>query len=116
MIVALDLGTNIGMCWGDGGELPRLGHHRLPSTGEDVGPFADAYERWLRFQIEQIEPTLLLFEAPILPAQTQIMTVRKLQGLAWSTELIAYREGIECREIHLQEAKKALTGRGNAKK
>lgn len=116
MLLALDLGTNLGACYGTGDCLPVLANHRLPSTGDDVGAFACAFEDWFRGRLPEIEPALVVFEAPILPAQTQLITVRKLQGLACVTEMVCTREGLECREVHLQEAKKALTGKGNAKK
>jgi hypothetical protein len=128
MLLALDIATNTGACWGRGDELPALCSFRLPSTGEDVGRFLCAYEDQLRGLIGQVEPTRIIFEAPVLPRAkfnkttkrveggVSLMTTRKLQGLAGVTEMVAHREGLDCREVQPAEAKQALTGKGNAKK
>jgi Holliday junction resolvasome RuvABC endonuclease subunit len=130
MILALDLATQTGVCFGaaDTGEIPTLDHFRLPSTGDDVGRFLAAFEDQINALIDRAAPTLIVFEAPVLPRAkfnpatkkveggVSIITTRKLQGLAGELERIAFRQGIECAEIQPSEAKQALTGKGNAKK
>jgi len=128
MILALDLATNIGECWGEPDARPSLGHHRLPSTGEDVGAFLCAFEDWLRGRLETVSPSVIVFEAPVLPRAkfnritkkveggVALLTTRKLQGLAGVLEMVATREGLECVEVQPAEVKQALTGKGNAKK
>lgn len=128
MLIALDLATNIGECFGEPDALPTLGHHRLPSTGEDVGAFLCAFEDWLWGRLEKVCPTVIVFEAPVLPRAkynkdtkkveggVSLLTTRKLQGLAGVLEMVAHREGLECVEVQPAEAKQALTGKGNAKK
>jgi len=126
--LALDIATNTGACWGRGDELPALDSNRLPSTGEDVGRFLCAYEDWLRRLIDRVEPSLIVFEAPVLPRAkfnkitkkvdggVSLMTARKLNGLAGVTEMVAHREGLPSAEVQPAQVKQALTGRGNAKK
>lgn len=128
MFLALDLATNTGACWGAGEGLPSLRSHRLPSTGDDVGAFLCAHEDVLRALLDEVEPTCIVFEAPVLPRSkfnpiskkveggVSILTTRKLQGLAGVTEMVAHREGLDCREVQPSEVKQALTGKGNAKK
>ncbi len=128
MLYALDLATNIGECWGEPDALPTLGHHTLPSTGEDVGKFLCAFEDWLWGRLEKVCPEVIVFEAPVLPRAkfnkitkkveggVGLITTRKLQGLAGVLEMIAHREGLECVEVQPAEVKQALTGNGNAKK
>lgn len=128
MFLALDIATNTGACWGAGDDLPRLDSFRLPSTGEDVGRFLCAYEDRLRGLLDRVKPTILVFEAPVLPRAkfnkitkrveggVSLMTTRKLQGLAGVTEMVAHRQGLPCHEVQPAEAKQALTGKGNAKK
>lgn len=116
MILALDLATNTGVCAGAGDTLPSLRRVRLPSTGEDVGRFLVAFEDWLRPLVEEVEPTLIVYESPLLGADGSIHTRRKLFGLAGVTEMIAHREGLDCREVAATSAKKALTGSGRAEK
>jgi len=127
-ILALDLATNLGACWGEASARPQLGHHRLPSTGDDVGAFLCAYEDWLEVRIDEVEATVIIFEAPVLPRPkwnkvtkkleggVSIQTTRKLQGLAGVTEMIATRRNLLCREAQPAEVKQALAGKGNAKK
>lgn len=116
MLLALDLATRTGICSGDPTEVPSLSHHILPSTGADVGRFLDAAEKFAAGLIERAAPALVVFEAPILPRETQVATVRKLQGLAGMVELVCHRAGVECAEVSTTAVKKALTGKGNAKK
>ena len=115
-IIALDLATCTGIAIGEPDEIPVLSHHRLPSTGPDIGRFLDAGDDWFRRLLAKHLPTLVVFEAPVLPQTTQIATVRKLHGLAGVIEMVCYRTGVEVAEVHLQSVKKALTGKGNAKK
>ena len=115
-IAALDIATLTGVCVGEPEEVPQLSHNSFPSTGPDIGRFLDAGEVWIRSFLQAIQPALVVFEAPVLPQTTQIATVRKLHGLAGVIEMVCYREGVEVAEAHLQSVKKALTGKGNAKK
>jgi hypothetical protein len=116
MLLALDLATNLGECWGDGRNLPSLGHFRLPSTGPDVGQFLSEYRKWFMGRLDAVAPTLIAFEAPILAKVTNISTTRKLQGLAGLTEMLCHEEGLPCREASTSAVKKALTGSGRAEK
>jgi Holliday junction resolvasome RuvABC endonuclease subunit len=115
-IIGLDLATLTGICVGNADEVPVLSHHRLPSTGEDVGRFLDAADLWMRELIQLEKPALICFEAPILPPTTAIVTVRKLHGLAGIVEMCAFRAGVEPAEVPPSVVKKNLTGRGNAQK
>jgi Holliday junction resolvasome RuvABC endonuclease subunit len=118
MQLALDLATQTGFCVGaaDTGEVPTLGHVRMPSTGPDVGQFLCAWQDWLEPKVREVGPTLVIFEAPILPAQTQMATTRKLQGMAGVTEMVCHRAGIEVAEVATSQVKKSLTGSGRADK
>ncbi|KQS55927.1 hypothetical protein ASG17_07705 [Brevundimonas sp. Leaf363] len=130
MLLALDLATQTGICFGaaDTGEVPTLEHFRLPSTGDEVGRFLAAFEDRINALLERVQPALIVFEAPVLPRAkwnpaskkveggVSILTTRKLQGLAGELERIAYRGGLECAEVQPAQAKQALTGKGNAKK
>jgi crossover junction endodeoxyribonuclease RuvC len=116
--LALDLATQTGFCFGpaDTGEVPAIGHVRLPSTGADVGRFLCAWQDWLEPKVREVEPTLVIFEAPILAGLTTIAVTRKLQGMAGVTEMVCHRAGIEVAEVATTQVKKALTGSGKAEK
>lgn len=116
-ILSLDLATNTGFCVGAPGAQPIFGEHRLPSTGDDIGAFACAYEDWLSARLAAADkPELVIFEAPILPKMTQLMTVRKLTGLAWETERLCKRGKVRCLEGRKATVNKAITGSGRASK
>lgn len=115
-ILTLDLATRTGWCCGSPDESPRYGTKVLPSTGEDIGRFAAAYNEWLLDMIALENPGLVVFEAPILAGKTNLTTARKLTGLAWHTEFVCNLRQIRCAEHHLQQVKKFFTGNGRADK
>lgn len=117
VILTLDLATNTGWACGAPGDAdPRFGHVTLPSTGEDIGRFAMAYDQWLCEKLDADQPRMVVFEAPILPQRTTPVTVRKLSGLVWHTEFVCVRRRIMCREGRASSVKKLFTGYGFAKK
>ena len=116
-ILALDLATNTGWCAGQPAEPnPRFGHFTIPPTQDDVGRFGIIFEDWLNETIDDLAPALVNFEAPILPKQTQPMTVRKLTGLTLLTEMICRKRNIACRETRASTVKKHFAGSGRAEK
>lgn len=116
MLLALDLATRTGACWGRGDQLPRLTHTQLPRTGNDVGAYLCAFEDWLRGLVSDVAPTMIVFEAPVLGRVATPDVTRKLHALAGVTEMVATRLGIDCREVYPVTVKKALTGSGKASK
>lgn len=140
MILALDLATNTGWCAGVGDSVPHVGHVKMPDTKEEIGPFGHFFEEWLIAKLEEYDPTMVVFESPMLPkatwdsatqrmkqAPTNLATTRKLQGLAYAAEVVVYRRRraqleaghltpVDCREVFLQTVKKELGGSGTAGK
>ena len=115
-ILALDLATHTGWACGDADGEPRFGVKVIGKPGEEIGKFASLFDEWFFHFVAEEEPRMIVFESPILAAKTTPATARKLMGLAFLTELVAYRWGIECREVHLQQVKKFMTGNGRADK
>lgn len=118
-ILALDLATRFGWAWLPAPDAePRYGTYKLPSTGEDIGRFLNAYEDWFAEALGTWEPEQVAFEAPLLlhPGKTNIATARKLMCLAGVTESMCVRRRIPCYEGHLQEVKKFFAGHGRADK
>lgn len=128
MLLSFDLATQTGWCAGSGERTPELGSFRMPETGDDVGAFLSFFNRRVGLLFEDVQPTMVVFEAPLLPkariderghlkqAPTTISTTRKLQGLAGVLEMVCHDRKIECREVHLQTVKKELAGSGQAEK
>lgn len=136
MILGLDIATTTGWCMGDGSDLPVLGSITMPSTGEEIGPFLEFYERWLVAKVDVLKAAaegnktkpIVIFEAPFLPPPrmdprtkkwsqpTSITTTRKLQSLSGLTEMAAYKAKVPIFEEHLQTVKLGLAGHGKADK
>ncbi|SRR6266550_1875823 len=115
MLLTLDLATVLGWTRGDVADRNfESGYYKLPSTGADIGAFAEAYDKWIRSKINGV--TEIVMECPVLPRKTTLATVRKLTGLAWHSEWIATSMGIRCYEAHLSSVKKAIGGHGRASK
>lgn len=114
-ILSLDLATRTGFAVGPPNGEPRFGAHVLPSTGDNVGRFLNAFEVWLNDMIALEDPAVIVFEAPILTAgRTTPATARKLMGLAGETEQIADKRGIRVMEANLMTVKKFFVGTGRA--
>lgn len=97
MLLALDLATTTGWCAGRGDTLPDAGIVRIPSTGQDLGPYFDFFFRWLHAKITELqeaagievepgtfgprcvskEDLIIVFEAPILPESRYDPATRK---------------------------------------
>jgi hypothetical protein len=102
--LTLDLASRVG--WSCGPIPTRLfdfGSHQLPKTGTDIGAFIFEYDAWLQTMLDDVY--YIVFEQPIMPAITQIATLRKLYGLASHTEFVATTRGIKCREAPVQKVK-----------
>lgn len=117
MLLTLDLATHMGWTLGKVEQVRfSFGTHHLPSTGEDIGSFALAYDTWLCEAIKKYKVNEIVMECPILPRETSLTTVRKLSGLAWHTEYVCACHKIKNHEAHLQQIKKFMTGSGRADK
>lgn len=109
-LLVLDLATATGFCFGTEAGPVQHGSFKLPSTGEDIGAFLEAYCDWLRARIEGDKPTEIVFESPILPGTTNLATCRKLYGLSGVTELIARKARIACSEANLIDIRRHFIG------
>lgn len=116
VILALDLATNIGFAYGTPSVRPKFGTYRLPSTGDEIGRFAHAFDNWLSDMITMHSPERVVFETSVLPKMTTPMTVRKLTGLGFHTEFVCHRREIICNEVNVSTIKKFWAGHGFAKK
>lgn len=110
MILALDIASTSGWAFGSAGDAPRFGTYRAPSSGDDLGRFGYAYLQWLTGKLRELQPKEIVFEANILPRETNITTLKKLYGLAFVTEIAALSEGIPCSEITAGEWRRAFLG------
>lgn len=110
--LCLDLATSIGVAVGSPGRTPRAWSHRLPSTGEELGPFLAALDSLLEELIAEWSPSHIIMEAPIIRnGKTALATARKLYCLAGHTEWTAWRHKIPCYEAQGDRVTGFFTGR-----
>lgn len=92
---------------------PLSGIQRIARPGTNVGKFLSNYADWLELMIEEHKPQGLIFEAPILPAHGNMVSTRKLVGLAGVTEMVAHDMGIRwVREGYPSQIKLHICGFG----
>lgn len=100
--LALDLAGTTGWAIGGPAGVDASGSRKLPSTGEDVGTYLNAFRGWVHGVLQRHDVKRMVFEAPILHgAQLNIATLRKLYGLAGVTEMVGRDMGVPCFEANL---------------
>lgn len=130
--LALDIATRVGFAFdGPTAGMPTIGSWEAPRAERDEsggysygGPLA-AYNRFLRWRLDEIKPAVLVFEAP-LPVvvlntkarqfQTTSHTIRLLIGFVAITECAAFEAGIDCFEKDPQSVKHYAIGNRAATK
>lgn len=127
-VLALDLATHTGWALGRLPRRPLLpmeariqkppkplsGWVRFGHPGCSVGEFADAAEAWGRAFLTEHQPSGLIYEKPILPADTNPETVLKLNGLATIMLMLAHRFSIRwVRNAQPSKVKVSFCGDGS---
>lgn len=120
MILALDLSTRkTGYCAGTGECVPTADAFVLPQTGEDIGQMLALLDDNLSALLERFKPSVVVYEAPILPqgpGRSTLLIRRKLFSLGSHVEFVCYRRGIRCGEETVKAIKKELGGSSKASK
>ena len=115
-LLALDVATRTGWAFWRPGEKIESGVLRLPPASRGLGRSLCKYDAWLSSRLYHFTPDLVVFQAPILPKNSQIQTLRTLYSLAGLTELLCDRHNIECREAKNSEVLKHFTGSAGGKR
>jgi Holliday junction resolvasome RuvABC endonuclease subunit len=99
---------------------PVLGDFELPSSAANYGKRSAAMQAHVVRLIDQFQPEIVTFEAPIFLPHDRWHTRRLLTSLVVVIELVAYAKGCRCIEVDPAVAKAALAGpkrrRGRGKK
>lgn len=123
-VLAFDQATNTGYAVDrpGGGDNPLCGSFRC-DRDDDPDAFGDSFvefEQKVSDLIAVHAPDLVAFEQPMVVRgnniKTTAQTIRLLFGYAAIIELVATRQGIECREINNTEWKRHFVGNGAASK
>jgi hypothetical protein len=112
-LLCLDLATKVGWaCHSPGSALPvSYGVIALPQTDDgDIGRFLARFRDWLGHAIEDMGPTEIMFESPILSKTTSIAALRKLYSLAGIAELVAWDYELPIREATLSAIRTHFIG------
>lgn len=110
-VLALDLSSSTGWaCGSDAGTPVSHGVIKMPKTGEDIGRYLRAFRDWLGHAIEDLAPTEIVFEAPILRGENGIAALRKLYSLSGLTELVSLDYGLPVREANLTQIRNHFIG------
>ena len=115
-MLALDLATTTGWCFGAPGALPKCGSLRFTKQGASRAETYREFRRWLNAKWAK-SPDLIVYESPALPmlmsGRTNITTVRFLIGLAEHLEEWCHGR-IELREARTADVRTHFIG-GNPK-
>lgn len=123
VVLALDLASQK-TGWALYGPDRPLAHHtvKFKPAGDDYGKLLTEARDWLSSALSREDslapnlakrvPTLVVYEAPVLPAKTNIVTLRKLYGLAGMVEVVCRDHGIECLEADRPTILLSFTGHG----
>jgi Holliday junction resolvasome RuvABC endonuclease subunit len=117
-VLALDHGSICGWACGGVDKLPGVGHRLNPQAGSGrrLEPMLASHKKWIKGLIVDFKPSIICWEEFILAPDTTVASVEILAGLPAVTGLTAWEEGVPVRTVTIQQAKIALTGRGNATK
>ena len=120
-IIALDLGTKTGFCFGDtfnGGEDLSSRNHGMKDfslKGNDVrGDRFLKFHIWFRDLVKGQLPDKVFFED--VKRHSSNLSARVYCGLLSQVEMICVAEGVECHGIGVGTIKKYMTGNGRASK
>lgn len=115
-ILALDIASCTGWCFGAPGGKPTYGSQKLAPEGASTAERGAAMIRWLTPMIQGMRPRTLVFEAPLAPSsmagKTTANTARVLLGLPLVVESVAYLLGVwDIWEANVQDVRQHFIGR-----
>lgn len=126
VVLAMDIATTSGFCFGPVGAQPPLlqyGVREFGGTDRTNGQIIGLFRGWFAQRCFEIRPTLCVFESPYIPvglkpgggAPMNPHTLRRLLGMTGAVEAVCYELKIPCRESVSAQFTKFLTGKGQYK-
>lgn len=107
-VLALDLATVTGWCYGFPGSIPRCGDIRFRKPGGEHAAGYRAFRLWLDKRWDDDPPDLIVFESPAVPSimkgRTNVATTKFLFGLSEHLEEWAYNR-VELREATVSQVR-----------
>jgi hypothetical protein len=114
-VLALDLATVTGWCFGRPGKVPVFGHTRFIKPGGSRAAAYRAFREWLETicEMRKEKPDLIVFESPAIPSimagKTNIDTIKLLIGLAENLEEFCH-DYVELREASVGQVRSHFIG------
>jgi len=112
-ILALDVATVTGWCYGRPGDIPRCGHLRFGKVGGERAAAYRELRTWLTDFATVSRVKLMVYESAAIPmvmqGKTNADTIKKLIGLVEHIEEWAYGR-VELREASVQQVRAHFLG------
>jgi hypothetical protein len=113
-VLFLDLATQTGWAEGVPAGQPRYGSIRLAPQGATTSEIFGGLIRFLGQRLQAFPPSLVVFEAPMTPANmgghTNIRTIRVLIGLVAVAEGVCNRMGVPVKEVTVGDVRQHFIG------
>lgn len=122
-VLAIDGSSDVGVCWGAPGQDPAIDVWRLRYDRNAIGEMLLDLSHRIRSVIVEsrafgnIPIKRSIIERPIINVKTpNLVTTRKLCGIAGVWEMVCFEMGVSTYEIEHSAWKKVFCGRGNVSK
>lgn len=110
-VLAFDLAPGLcGYCAGDGAVAPTASAWRFPDYGSDYGALAVSAKHQFKALMDQHQPELVTYEAPILLSRDALDKLRRIYGLGVVLEMACAEWCVPCLEVSHRTIKHRLTG------
>ena len=127
VVLALDIATTTGVCFGPIGAQPPLlqwGSRDFSGAGKSNGEIIALFRGWVAARCYAIRPSLIIMESPYVPvgskpgggAPMNPNTLRRLLGMTGAVEAIGWELKTPVREVVSAAFTKFITGKGQYKK
>lgn len=115
MIIAFDLGRELGLAYGGFGAPPTLETHKLPA---EIGPLLDRFESIVLGLTRKQTPSFIVWEQPFVmfraPGKAELTTVARQYGQAGALARIAFGAGVSTSTYRPQSLRKRFCGTAKA--
>lgn len=109
MILALDIATRTG--WAAGTDRPVTGVIDLSGV-DGIGARGSLFLDYVDRMVQDMRPSLVVFEQPLMGGKGSVATMRLLQGLAVAAEVACHWHDTPVREVPMATWRKHFIGRG----
>ena len=110
LILAVDLGLQIGLAILEPGARPRVAYFRIPHSARDLGLIAIYFEEKMEGIIGRTKPDVIVRATRFINRQSNPLCISPYFGLSMVLDAMAIRRHIKSMEVSEQDARKAFLG------